>query len=179
MRILMILIPDSAAVHGKAGPAVRLERAAGAYYAFRDAAVEVVLASPGGGAPLMEFGTGSEAAAGTVQRFTKDQMAIDEFSDTLGLDQICTGDFDAAFCVGPPGQIWRSDHKSSAAALISRLLDAGKPVAILPSGIDLAHKGTSQGLLIVGDGSQSPIAAARALMGTLRHPRIKSERNAS
>jgi hypothetical protein len=176
MRLLMILIPDSAAAGSKADPAVRFERAAGPYYAFRDAEVEVVLASPDGGAPLLEFGS-SEALTESVRRFRQDQAAIDEFSDTLRLDQVCTGDFDAAFCVGLPGPIWRSEQKGSAAAVISRLLDTGKPVAVMPSGIDLAPKGAGEGLLIVGDASNSPILAAQALMGAIRQSQIKLERN--
>jgi hypothetical protein len=177
MRILMILIPDSAVAGGKGDPAVRLERAAGPYYAFRDAAVEVVLASKDGGAPLLEFTGGDGASNESVRRFRQDPMAIDEFSDTLRLDQVCTGDFNAAFCIGLPGPIWRSDRNSSAAALISRLLDAGKPVAVLPSGIDVAPKGAGEGLLIVGDGSKSPVLAAQALMGAIQQSQLTSKRN--
>jgi hypothetical protein len=179
MRVLMILIPESEFPGSKSDPAVRLERAAGPYYAFRDADVEVVLASPYGGSPRMEFASSSEASTEVLQRFRKDKHAIDEFSDTLSLDQVYTDDFDAAFCVGLPDSVWRPEHKSSAGALISRLLDAGKPVAVMPSGIDLAPKGAGEGLLIVGDGSNSPIPAAQALMGAVRKMQIISEGNAT
>src|ERR1700733_11315180 len=138
MRILMILIPENNASNAKSDPAVRLERAAGPYYVFRDADVEVVLASPDGGSPLLEFAGDSNASTELIRRFRQDRIAIDEFTDTISLDQVYTDDFDAAFCVGLPGSIWRPEHRHSAGALISRLLDAGKPVAILPSGIDLA-----------------------------------------
>jgi hypothetical protein len=177
MRILMILIPESDAADSNSNSTVRLERAAGPYYVFQDAGVEVVLASPGGGAPLMEFASGSEAATKVMQRFRQDRIAIDGFSDTVGLDQVYADDFDAAFCVGLPGSIWRPKQKDSAGALISRLLDAGKPVAVLPSGIDLTPKGASEGLLIIGDGSKSPIPTAEALMGAIRQLQIKPERN--
>jgi hypothetical protein len=177
MRVLMILIPDSEAPGGKSDPAVRLERAAGPYYVFRDADVEVVLASPDGGSPLMEFAGDGEASTEVMQRFRQDRIAIDEFSDTLSLDQVYTDDFDAAFCVGLPGSIWRSEHKASAGALISRLLDAGKPVAVMPSGVDLAPKGAGEGLLIVGDGAKSPIPAAEALMGAIKRSQIEPERS--
>ena len=125
----------------------------------------------------MEFASGSEAATKVMQRFRQDRIAIDGFSDTVGLDQVYADDFDAAFCVGLPGSIWRPEQKHSAGALISRLLDAGKPVAVLPSGIDLTPKGASEGLLIIGDGSKSPIPAAEALMGAIRQLQIKPERN--
>jgi hypothetical protein len=172
MRILMILIPESDAP-GTGDPAVRLERAAGPYFAFRDADFEVVLASSNGGAPLMDIMNIGSASAATLQRFRQDRRALDEFSDTLGLDQVYTDDFDAAFCVGLPGPIWRPEHKNSAGALIARMLDAGKPVAVMPSGIDLTPKGAGEGLLIVGDHSNSPVPAAQALMGAVRELQIK------
>jgi hypothetical protein len=177
MRILMILIPESDASGGKGDPAVRLERAAGPYYVFRDADVEVVLASPGGGSPLMEFADGNTTASELMQRFRQDRIAADEFSDTVRLEQVYTEDFDAAFCVGLPGSIWQPEHRNTAGALIARLLDAGKPVAVMPSGVDLAPKGAGDGLLIVGDGSKSPIPVAHALLGAMGRSPIKPERN--
>jgi putative intracellular protease/amidase len=178
MRILMILIPESDASAAKGDPAVRIERAAGPYYVFRDADIEVVLASPDGGSPAMEFPANS-ASTNVMQRLRQDRLAIDEFSDTISLDQVYADDFDAALCVGLPGSIWRPEHQSAAGALISRLLDAGKPVAVIPSGVDLVPKGTGDGLLIVGDGSKSSIPIAQALMGALKRSQIKPERNMS
>jgi hypothetical protein len=174
MRILMILIPENDASAPKSDPTVRLERAAGPYYVFRDADIEVVLASPDGGSPLMEF-SDSNAPAGVMQRFRQDRLAVDEFSDTISLDQVYPDDFDAALCVGLPGSIWQPQHQSTAGALIAKLLDAGKPVAVMPSGVDIIPKGTGDGLLIVGDGSSIPIA--EALMGALKRSQIKPERN--
>jgi hypothetical protein len=177
MRILMILIPENDASETKNDPAVRLERAAGPYFVFKDANVEVVLASPEGGSPLTEFAVNGSALTEVIQRFRQDRMVIDEFSDTISLDQVYTEDFDAAFCIGLPGSIWRPEHKSTAGALIARLLDAGKPVAVMPSGIDLAPKGAGEGLLIVADSSKSSVAVAQALMGVIGRGQIKPERS--
>jgi hypothetical protein len=174
MRILMILIPENHASVVKGDSAVRIESAAGPYYVFRDADVEVVLATPDGGSPLMEF-PDSKASTNVMQRFRQDRMAVDEFNDTISLDQVYPDDFDAAFCVGLPGSIWQPQHQSTAGALISMLLDAGKPVAIMPSGVDLVPKGTGDGFLIVGDGSKSSIPIAQALIGALRRAQIKPE----
>jgi hypothetical protein len=177
MRILMILIPENGGPGSNHDPSVRFERAAVPYYAFRDAGVEVVLASPEGDAPLLEVGGHDEESIWIVNRFRQDKRAIDEFSDTVRLDQVFADDFDAAFCVGLPGSIWRAAHESSAGALVSKLLEAGKPVAILPSGVDLAPKGAGEGLLIIGDGARAPNSAAEALMGAVRQQQIKPERN--
>ena len=143
---------------------------------FLDAGVEVVLASPDGSSPLLEMAI-HDGPPAVIERFRQDNLAIDEFSDTLSVDQVYTGDFDAAFCVGLPGSIWHPEHESSAGALISRLLDAGKPVAVMPSGIDLVPKGADEGLLIVGDSSKSPILAAQALMTAVRELQITPGRN--
>jgi hypothetical protein len=179
MRILMILIPEADTAVARGDAVVRLERAVGPYYVFRDADVEVVLVSPDGGAPSMEFAAESGMSTEVIERLRRDRTAIDEFSDTISLDQVYIDDFDAAFCVGHPGAIWRPKSDNPAAGLIARLLDAGKPVAVLPSGIDLDPKGASDGLLIVGDGSNSSIMVAHALLGALREPHTKPERNMS
>jgi hypothetical protein len=173
----MMLIPECGPPGSERDPTVRLDRAAGPYYAFHDTGFEVVLASPDGGSPRMEFAGDGGASTGILQRFRQDRVANDAFSDTLRLDQVYADDFDAAFCVGAPGAIWQSDHKSAAGALLSRLLDAGKPVAIMPSDIELAPKGAGEGLLIAADGAHAPIPAAQALMGALRQLQIKPERN--
>jgi hypothetical protein len=127
----------------------------------------------------MEFTGESGVSTEVIGRLRRDRTAIDEFSDTISLDQVYIDDFNAAFCVGHPGAIWRPTSDNSAAGLIARLLDAGKPVAVLPSGVDLDPKGASDGLLIVGDGSKSSVMVARALLGALREPHIKPERNLS
>jgi hypothetical protein len=175
----MILIPETDAGAAKGDPVVRLERAVGPYFVFRDAGVEVVLVSPDGGSPSMAFAAESGGSTEVIERLKRDRTAIDEFSDTISLDQVYIDDFDAAFCVGHPGAIWRPNSDNSAAGLIARLLDAGKPVAVLPSGIDLDPKGASDGLLIVGDGSKSSIMVAQALLGALRESHTKPERNVS
>jgi putative intracellular protease/amidase len=178
MRVLVILIPEGGPPDG-GDSFVRLERALGPYYAFRDADVEVVLASSEGGSPSIRNLSDSHASTEIMKRFRHDQSTVDEFADTLSLDQVYTEDFDAAFCVGLPDSIWRPEHEGSAGALISRLLDAGKPVAVLPSGVNLAPNGAGDGLLIVGDSSKSPIPAAQALMAAVRQTHPKSKGNAT
>jgi hypothetical protein len=175
----MMLIPETDIAAADGDAAVRLARAAGPYFVFRDADVEVVLAAPGGGSPLMEFADDDDASNEVLRRLRSDRTAADEFSDTVSLDQVYPDDFDAAFCIGLPGAIWRSGHHHSPGALIARLLGAGKPVAIMPSGIELAPMGAGNGLLIVGDISKSSVPIAYALLGALKSSQIKTERNAS
>lgn len=163
MRILMILIPDRAAANR---PVLRIERIAEPYYLFRDAGAEVVLASPGGGFPWLGLASDDpDEAPPSLVRFRGDGEAREALTDTLGLDQIFAGDFDAALCIGSPGKIWDG---TPAGGLLAAFLTAAKPVAVIPSDLDLAPHGTGSGLLITGDSAQTPALAAQALLGTLK-----------
>jgi hypothetical protein len=115
--------------------------------------------------------------AAAMGRFRQDPRAADEFSDTLRLDQVFTDDFDAGFCIGTPDRVWSPKHKDSAGALLSLLLEAGKPVAILSSCFGLAPNGAGAGVVIIAESASSSILAARALLGAVSHPQITSERN--
>ncbi|PZV37170.1 transporter [Mesorhizobium kowhaii] len=168
MRILLMLIPDVEADIAAGTSMLRLELFAGAYYLFHDRGIEVVLASPAGGSPWMgPASPGRENADVAVLRFRKDGPSREELTDTIRLDQAYAEDFDGALCLGSPGSIWRQEHKSPAASLIADFLVAAKPVAIMPSGLDLMPHGTAEGLLISGDSARTPLLAAHALIGVL------------
>lgn len=161
MRILMILLPDDT-VHA------RLERFAESYYALRDAGAELVLASPQGGYPW--DGPRDEEADPTpaLRRFRQDGEAREALGDTLRLEQLHHEDFDAGFCLGAAGAPWRENDPHAAGALVARLLQAGRPVAVIPAPRDLAPHGAGEGLLIAGDHLASPLQAAQALLGALQ-----------
>jgi hypothetical protein len=147
---------------------LRIELFAAAYYVFHDSGIEVVLASPAGGSPWMgPASPGWESADGAVRRFRKDGPSREALTDTIRLDQAYAEDFDGALCFGSPGSIWRPEHGSPAASLIADFLVAAKPVAIMPSDLDLAPHGTAEGLLITGDSAGAPLLAAHALIGAL------------
>jgi putative intracellular protease/amidase len=175
MRILMLLIPEiDPREHA---PTVRLDRVAGPYYAFRDAGAEVVLASPDGGAAPMQMTGDEQLTAAATVRFRRDSRAADEFSDTLRPDQVFTDDFDAGFCVGAPDPVWSPEQNDSAGALLSRLLEAGKPVAILSCGFGLAPKGAGAGVVIIAESTHSSNSAAQALLGAISYQQVTSQRN--
>jgi len=72
----MIMIPETDAGVAKGDPAVRLERAVGPYYVFRDAGVEVVLVSPRGGSPSMAFATESGISTEVIERLRQDRTVF-------------------------------------------------------------------------------------------------------
>jgi hypothetical protein len=131
-----------------------------AYYTLRDANAEVVLASPSGGYPIgLTRGDPNEAVA-ILTRFNNDQAARDELADTLDVDQICPVDFDAGFCIGPPGPI----QDDNAGGLVAKLLASGKPVAVMADGVEPTDYDATQRLLIVAGSTGSPAALANALL---------------
>lgn len=157
MRILMILLPDAGRLEGFAEP----------YYALRDAGAELVLASPEGGYPWAGPRDGAPAPTPALRRLHQDGEAREALGDTLRLDQLHPGDFDAGFCLGAAGAPWRATDPQAAGALVARLLAAGRPVAVIPAPRDLAPHGAGEGLLIAGDHLASPLQAAQALLGAL------------
>ncbi|KFL31045.1 hypothetical protein JP75_11915 [Devosia riboflavina] len=167
MRILMILIPDRDVSPSEHGAELRLERFVIPYYVFVDAGIDLVLASPGGGAPWIRSQANAASPLPQLQRYQADRAVHDAVNDTLALDDVHAEDFGGAFCIGLPGPLWLEDSADPAARMIARFLDAGKPVAVIPSRLDIQPHGSRHGLLIIGEGEDQPAQAARALLGAL------------
>lgn len=160
MRILVLLIPDPIAALQRH---LRLDRIAAPYYLFAEAGIEVVLASPEGGAPAVVTGSqGSDA----VDRIMSDRAARDALTDTLAVSEVDPDDFEAVYCVGPLGAIWGVDA-DAASRMVGEFLTAGKPVAVLPGLADTTPNGSGAGLLIFGDDVGAPRNAANAVLGVL------------
>ena len=94
-----------------------------AYYQFRDAGLDVVVAAAGGGSARVAQGSAPE---GTLRRFAADRTARDAMADLVDLATVCAGDFAGALCLGR-----RND---SIDRLVAALRAAGKPVTAMPSG---------------------------------------------
>ncbi len=160
MRIIMILASRNEQPNDDDRPAIMIETFLHAYYTLRDASAEVVLASLAGGYPLNIGPRDRKRTSAIVKRFMKDRVARDELADTLSVDQVYADDFDAAFWIGEPGEIWQGGLE---AALIAELLASGKAVAAIVDGVETAFPHVGKGLLISG-GSTGSIRAANALL---------------
>jgi hypothetical protein len=141
----------------------RLNSFAGAYYLFKDHGVELALASPSGGWPWPGLGPHSSELTGSFARLAQDLAAREELADTLSLAQVCVDDFEGAYCVGLVGPIWRSAQEGSAEGMLAQFLAVGKPVAVIPSILDLSPYGSGKGLLITGEAAEAALLAAHAL----------------
>jgi hypothetical protein len=165
MRILMILIGEE---QFDAILVIHFERFLESYYLFLDSGFDVVLATPMGGDPALRTASGQRTDASPVMaRLRHDPASRDALADTLEIARVEPGDFDGAFCLGVSDRIWPPNEDNPAGVIIDGLLAAGKPVAVVPIGLDLEPRGTAGGILIGGDRKLAPILVAKALIGSL------------
>ena len=130
MKILMVLTS-----HDKLGDTGKktgfwLEEFAAPYYIFKDAGVEIALASPlGGQPPLDPKSDEADAQTDATKRFKSDTDAQMALANTTKLSNIDAKDFDAVFYPGGHGPLWDLAEDKYSIALIENLLAADKPVA--------------------------------------------------
>ena len=109
-----------------------LEELAGPYYTFKDAGVEVVLASPAGGLPPLDPKSNEPSSqTDLTRRFEADAAANAQLAATLPLATIQQGDYDTVFYPGGHGPLWDLAEDKHSIALIEAFLAAGKPVALV------------------------------------------------
>jgi putative intracellular protease/amidase len=109
-----------------------LEEFAAPYYVFRDAGVDLTLASPKGGQPPLD--PKSDVAANqtpAMARFKKDEKAQKELSQTVKLADVKAEDFNTVFYVGGHGPMWDLAESPTSIALIEAFYNSGKPVALV------------------------------------------------
>jgi len=171
VRILLIVLSEETAVEGDLPS---LGSFATAYYVFRDASIDLILASRlGGYLFLNNSGMDTPEDFNAARRFQADRSARDELADTICFDDVHAEDFDGAMCLGPPASDTKFQLPDRVVCLISSLLAVGKPVAVMPA--NLASP-TGSGLLITGEYANSPLHTANALIGALAMERKGSDR---
>jgi putative intracellular protease/amidase len=132
MRILMVLTS-----HGQLGTTGRptgfwLEEFAAPYFVFRDAGVELTLASPKGGQPPVDPKSDlAENQTAAMARFKKDETAQKALANTRKLADMRAEDFDSIFYVGGHGPMWDLAESPVSRALIESFYNANKPVALV------------------------------------------------
>jgi putative intracellular protease/amidase len=165
--ILVMLASPAGAAAQPERTALRTAHFATAYYLFRDAGFEVVVATPGGGQPAAAAGFGADDD-GVVERFRRDARARDDFADTLRLDQVYAEDFEAAFVMAPA--TWRLTQDERAAGLIADLAAAGRPIALVGHAPEL--------LCAACDPRGRPLAAGRHVTGATAEEEAANDRSA-
>lgn len=129
-KILMVLTSHDRLGNTGEKTGFWVEEFAAPYYLFKDAGVEITLASPDGGQPPID--PKSELAdfqTQATQRFDDDIKAQQQLANTELLASIDPTEYDAVFYPGGHGPLWDLTDNRDSINLIEAFLNAGKPVA--------------------------------------------------
>jgi putative intracellular protease/amidase len=157
-KILMVL--TSHAKLGNTGKPTGfwLEEFTTPYYVFKDAGVQISLASPLGGQPPLDPKSDDPTAqTETTKRFRNDPEAQAALARTHRLQEINPADFDAVFYAGGHGPLWDLAADPDSIALIETMVAAGKPVATVCHGPAVLREARN------ADGT--PLVAGRQVTG--------------
>jgi putative intracellular protease/amidase len=150
MHILMVLTShDTLGATGRK-TGFWLEEFAAPYFTFRDAGVQLTLASPKGGQPPVDPKSDSpENQTPAMARFKKDGAAKDALAHTSRLADTRSENFDTIFYVGGHGPMWDLVDNTDSINLIESFYSSGKPVAAVCHSPAVFHRVTYQGAPIV------------------------------
>src|ERR1700722_5922629 len=109
-----------------------LEEFAAPYFVFRDAGVDLTLASPNGGQPPIDPKSDEpEGQTPAMTRFKQDKPAQEALSRTAKLADMKSSDFDTIFYVGGHGPMWDLAESPVSIALLESFYNSGKPIALV------------------------------------------------
>ena len=132
MKVLMVITS-----HDQLGDTGRktgfwLEELAAPYYVFKDAGVEITLASPKGGRPPLDPKSNEpDFRTNLTVRFENDAAAEAQLDKTVRLDSVRQEDFDTVFYPGGHGPMWDLAEDQNSIKLIESFIAAGKTIGIV------------------------------------------------
>jgi putative intracellular protease/amidase len=151
MKVLMVLTS-----HDRLGNTGRktgfwLEEFAAPYYTFKDAGVEIVIASPKGGQPPLDPKSNEpNFQTDLTHRFEADADAKARLATTVRLDSVKAEDFDTVFYPGGHGPMWDLAEDQNSVRLLEAFVAAGKTFALVcHSSGALRHVKTKDGKPLV------------------------------
>ena len=132
MKIVMVLTSHDTLGNTGRKTGFWLEEFAAPYFVFRDAGVELTLASPKGGQPPIDPKSDlPENQTAAMTRFKKDERAQKELANTVKLATIKSEDFDTVFYPGGHGPMWDLAESADSIALLESFYNSGKPIALV------------------------------------------------
>lgn len=150
MRILMVLTSHDRLGDTGLKTGFWLEEFAAPYFVFRDAGVEVTIASPKGGQPPLDPKSDlPENQTPAMERFKRDKAAQEALARSLKLGDMRSEDYDTIFYVGGHGPMWDLAEDADSIALIEAFYNSGKPVAAVCHSPGVLHRVTYKGEPIV------------------------------
>ena len=107
MKVLMVITSHDQLGNTGRKTGLWLEEFAAPYYVFKDAGVEITLASPKGGRPPLDPKSNEpKSRTDLTVRFEKDAAAEAQLDKTVRLDSVKQEDFDTVFYPGGHGPMW-------------------------------------------------------------------------
>lgn len=132
MKILMVLTSHDQLGNTGLKTGFWLEEGAAPYFVFRDAGVQLTLASPKGGQPPIDPKSDRPENQTPAQaRFKKDGEAQKAFANTVRLADVKAEDFDTVFYPGGHGPMWDLAEDPVSIALLESFYNSGKPIALV------------------------------------------------
>ena len=129
MKIVMVLTSHDRLGDTGQKTGFWLEEFAAPYYVFKDAGVDITLASPSGGQPPVDpKSDAADSQTDATRRFRADPAAQSALAHTRKLSDVLATDFDAVFYPGGHGPLWDLAENASSIALIEATFASGKPV---------------------------------------------------
>ncbi len=132
MKILMVLTSHDVLGNTGRKTGFWLEEFAAPYFVFRDAGIDLTLASPKGGQPPIDPKSdepGNQTPA--MARFKKDERAQKELASTVKLATVKAEDYDTVFYPGGHGPMWDLAEDPNSIALLESFYNSGKPIALV------------------------------------------------
>lgn len=150
MKILMVLTSHDQLGNTGRKTGFWLEEFAAPYFVFRDAGVQLTLASPKGGQPPVDPKSDlPENQTPAMARFKQDKAAQTALANTLKLADMKSEDFDTVFYPGGHGPMWDLAESADSISLIESFYNSGKPVALVCHSPGVLHRVTYKGAPIV------------------------------
>src|SRR5580698_4358829 len=150
MKILMVLTSHDTLGDTGRKTGFWLEEFAAPYFVFRDAGVELTLASPNGGQPPIDPKSDlPESQTPAMTRFKKDPSAQKALSQTVKLADVKSNDFGTVFYVGGHGPMWDLAESPVSIALLEFFYNSGKPIALVCRSPGVLRHVTYQGAPLV------------------------------
>jgi putative intracellular protease/amidase len=132
MKILMVLTSHDTLGSTGRKTGFWLEEFAAPYFVFKDAGVDLVVASPKGGQPPIDPKSDDPANQTEAQaRFKADKGALAVLASTVKLATVKADDFDTVFYPGGHGPMWDLAEDPLSIALLESFYDSGKPIALV------------------------------------------------
>lgn len=132
MKILMVLTSHDQLGNTGRKTGFWLEEFAAPYFVFRDAGVDLTLASPKGGQPPVDPKSDlPENQTPAMSRFKEDKAAQEALAHTAKLADMKSEDFDTVFYVGGHGPMWDLAESPVSIALLESFYNSGKTIALV------------------------------------------------